>query len=299
MKRIVLIPLAVLFLYALPIRVMADADDLPATGCTELFGTLDYRSKYYSDWFPEPFRVEDTAIDNELRFDWEHDEGKGSRDNIETGEIQKSLGIFTLEIQAPYISTTGTIAGDSDDPSVTRSSAGFGNVELGARLPVLQYVSNTGFFDNTIGFNLEAGVPTNSVVSKNSEIVPGVFDDLAVGKRFSVQTLFSFSHVFGSVPTGRESFEYGLAFAYAIEDEDFAIPHVERLIPSIELIGNTLLDGSNVGHNALTGTAGLRAEFKSIGKVQPSLGIGYIFPIDRGGRDELHWGIISSLTLEF
>jgi hypothetical protein len=265
----------------------------------ELFGTLNYRSKYYSDSFPEPFRVEDTAIDNELRFDWEHDEGNGSRANTEVAEIQKSFSIVTFEIQAPYSSSTGLIAADSDDGVAKGSSRGFSDVELAARLPVIQSVSKSGLIDNSLGFNLEADIPTNSPVGKNAGITPGIFDDLAIGDGFTIQSLFTFSHSFGTLQTGRASFGYELAFAYAIEDEDFKIPHVERLIPSLELLGITALDGITSGHNALTGTAGVRAEFKPVWKLQPSFGVGYIFPIDGGGRSELHWGIITSLTFEF
>ena len=266
-----------------------------------MFGTLNPRSKYYSDWFPEPFRVEDTTIDNELRFDWEHDEGHGSTGDFLTAEVQKSVGILTFEIQAPYIMTTGGGVNDDDPGDASRShrTQGFGTIELGARVPLFQYVSKSGFLDNSIGFNLEVGVPTNTAVGKNAEITPGVFDDLAIGDHFSVQSLFSISHTYGTVSAGRDSFQYGLAFAYAIEDEDFSIPHVERLIPSVELVGNTVLDGKLGGSNALTGTAGGRAEFKPIGKLQPTFGVGYIFPIDRGGREQLRWGIISSLVLEF
>ena len=77
------------------------------------------------------------------------------------------------------------------------------------------------------------------------------------------------------------------------------MPYVERSVPIIELVGETSLDGDRPGHNALTGTAGLRFELKPIDHIQPEFGVGYIFPMDQGGREELRWGIITSLTLEF
>src|ERR1700722_5949676 len=46
-----------------------------------LFGLLDKRSKYYDDGFPEPLRVEDTAVDNEFRLDWVHSERRGASSN--------------------------------------------------------------------------------------------------------------------------------------------------------------------------------------------------------------------------
>ena len=116
---------------------------------------------------------------------------------------------------------------------------------------------------------------------------------------FTLQSLFTVSHIYGSFPTGRASFNYGLAFAYAVDDEDFKAPHVERFIPSVEVVGNTILDGKLSGHNSLTGTVGLRAELKPIWKLQPSFGVGYVFPIDSGGRNDLHWGIVTSLTFDF
>jgi hypothetical protein len=304
---------AVLFaflLLAAPSVILADADDasFSFTPGKEPLATLNYRSKYYSDWFSEPFRVEDTTIDNELRLDWQYAAGHGSTSNLLTAEIQKSVGIFTFEVQEPYVWNTGAGGGsdDGDDNTGSGSTRGFGNLELAVRLPLLQSVSKSGFLDNSIGANFEFGIPTNSAVSKNAEITPGLFDDLAIGDHFSVQSLFSFTHTFGTLsnsvgtqPIGRASFSYGLAFGYAIEDEQFSIPHVERLIPTIELVGSTALDGPAAGHNALTGTAGLRAEFKSIFHVQPSFGVGYLFPIDSGGREQLRWGILTSLTFEF
>jgi hypothetical protein len=288
--------------------VRADSDDAPATRCGScLFSTLDSRSKYYGDSFPEPFRVEDTTLNNELRFDWEHDENRGAIGNVMSAEVQKSVGIVTLEIQAPYLINTSSgnstdRGGDADDAVVGSSgrhrAQGFGDIELAARLPLLQYVSSSSLVDNSVGFNLDCGIPTNTVVGKNAELSPGVFDDLAIGNHFTLQTLFSFTHTFGSYSAGRGSFAYGLAFGYAIEDEEFAIPRVERLIPMLELVGNTTLDGRLAGHDALTGTAGLRAEFKPIGSIQPTFGVGYIFPIDSGGREQTRWGLFTSLTFE-
>jgi hypothetical protein len=153
--------------------------------------------------------------------------------------------------------------------------------------------------DNSVGLNAEIGVPVDTRFSKNTEIDPGIFDDLALGDHFSLQTLFTLSSSVGPTRGSRESFEYSLAFAYAIEDEEFRVPHVERIIPIVELLGETALDGSSSGSNALTGTAGVRFELKSIFHLQPSFGVGYIFPIDKGGRDDIRWGVVTSLDFEF
>ena len=286
----------------------ADADDNPKSDAATptdagvshfgAFGLLDKRSRYYSDWYPEPLRVEDTTVNNELRFDYEHDEARGVTDNQGSIELQKSAGLMTFEIRVPYVSDA--THGFDGDVGNRVETTGVGVVELGDRLPLFQYVSSSGFFDNTIGVNLEIGIPTDSHVSKNTEIAPGIFDDLRIGEHFSVQSLFSFSSLLGSKPDeGRESFEYGMAFGYAIEDEDLPLPDIERTIPLFELVGETGFDGSAAGHNSLTATAGFRLEMKEIDKVQPQLGLGYIFPIDKSGRDDLKWGIIVSLSLEF
>ena len=42
-----------------------------------LFGMLDHGSRYGQYWFPEPFRMDETDVDNELRFDWVHRERSG------------------------------------------------------------------------------------------------------------------------------------------------------------------------------------------------------------------------------
>lgn len=275
-----------------PASAPAEAESQPAQ--FGLFGLLDRRSKYYGDFFPEPLRVEDTTLDNEFRFDWQHNEGKEGSSNQFIAEVQKSAGIVTFEIQAPYLANRAS----SDDATGRQDVGDFGNIELGARVPVYQVVS--GAFDNSAGVNFEVGVPINSRLSKNTEITPGIFDDLRIGDHFSMQSLFSFSSLLGSEPEeGRESFEYGLAFGYAIEDEQFALPHVEQIVPLFELVGETGLSGHESGHDALTATVGARVELKPIWGLQPKIGVGYIFPIDQGGRQELRWGIISGVVFEF
>ena len=286
-----------------PAWTHADDDDnrpaAPSTSTAQpgqfgLFGPLDHGSKYYSGYFPEPLRVEDTTLDNEMRLDWQHNEGKNALSNQFIAEVQKSAGIITFEVQATYVANRA-----SPDADGSRQDVGdFGDIELGARAPVYQVVS--GSFDNSIGVNFGVGIPTNSRVGKNTEITPGIFDDLGIGDHFSIQSLFSISSLLGTNPDeGRESFEYALAFGYAIDDEQFALPHVEQIVPIFELVGETGLSGHNAGHDSLTATIGGRIEPKPFWGLQPELGIGYIFPIDQGGRQELRWGIFTSIVFEF
>jgi hypothetical protein len=303
MRQFIFVLLIAALVLASSAQLRADADETPvpttAPGTMgHRVGLLDFDSKYFRDAFPEPFRVEDTTLNNELRFDWEHDQAKGVRSDAFTAEMQKSVGIVTLEVQGQYITSSGRLdLGDGDDAG---SGNGFENVQVGGRVPILQFISNSGSIDNSIGINLEGGIPTNSQVSKNASASIGIFDDLALGDHFTLQTLFSYSRLFGSLPAnGRDLFDYGLAFGYAIEDEQLPIPDVERLIPIAELVGETSLTGAATGQNVLTGTAGLRIEFKPIDKLQPQFGVGYVFPIDSGGRRQIQWGLITSLTLEF
>src|SRR5947209_5322151 len=46
------------------------------------FNLLDRRSRYGAYWFPEPLRLDETDVDNELRFDWQHDQGRGAVGNV-------------------------------------------------------------------------------------------------------------------------------------------------------------------------------------------------------------------------
>lgn len=287
-----------------PAVLRADDDDKPAAPSNSglaadsrfgVFDWLDHRSAYYGDAFPEPFRVEDTTVDNELRLDWQHVQSRNGVDNQFLAEIQKAVGIVTFEIQATYAINHAEI--EADDPA---RQDGFGSIELGGRVPIEQFYSQSAGIDNTIGLNLELGVATNSRISKNTEMASGVFDDLRLGEHITIQSLVGISSLLGSQPEeGRESLEYGIAFGYSIEDEDFAIPHVERFTPIFELVGETALGGQHPGRDDLSATAGARCEFKHIGSVQPSLGAAYLFPLDQGGRDEMRWGLIASLDFEF
>ena len=66
-----------------------------------------------------------------------------------------------------------------------------------------------------------------------------------------------------------------------------------------ELSGETQVNQADAGHNSLTADVGLRVNCKSIGRIQPRPGIVFVFPVDSGAREEAHWGILTSLVLEF
>ena len=114
-------------------------------------GLLDHRSRYGQYWFPEPFRVDETDVDNELRLDWVHQERKGQISDDAKAELEKSFGLLTLELELPYARQT-ILSSDPLTGVHSRARAeGIGNLAIGARHPVYQIVSDSGFFDNTIG----------------------------------------------------------------------------------------------------------------------------------------------------
>ena len=262
-----------------------------------LFNWLDHRSVYNQDAFPEPFLADDSALEvNEARLDWLHTQANRSRSDVITTEIEKGFGLLTLEVEVPFEYDTPY------NPTTKRNQIvdGFDNVNLGARYPIYQFVSDHKFFDTTFGAAIEVGIPTRSSLSHDTEVVPKIFNDLKLGEHFTLQSIVGYSKLFGSdADGGLATFEYGFVFGYTILHEQLPLPHVLQFIPVFELIGATELNQDAPGHNSLVGNAGFRVNLKTIGPVQPRLGLGYVFPIDNGGREEMHWGIITSLVFEY
>jgi hypothetical protein len=253
-----------------------------------LFNGLDHRSSYGVGIYPEPFLVDDTDLEvNEFRVDWLHTEVHGSpASDTVTGEVEKGFGNLTLEVEVPW-----EHSGDG---------GGMGNVSLGARHPLYEYVSDNNQIDTTFGVAIEVGIPTNSPVSKNTEVVPKIFGDLAVCENFTVQTILGYSTLFGGGDDGGiQTFEYGFVFGYALQHRVLPLPDVQQLIPVVEFQGYTQTNKDDAGHNVLMGDAGFRLNLKAIGRFQPRLGIVYVFPVDSGAREELRWGIDTSLVFEF
>jgi hypothetical protein len=255
------------------------------------FGWLDKRSQYGQGSFPEPFIVDDSDLEiNEARLDWLHTKIGAQHSDIVTGEIEKGFGPVTLEIEVPY---------ERDLAGGVRTE-GFNNIDLGIRTPVFQYVSADDFIDSTFGIAFEAGVPTHSTLSKNAELVPKIFNDLRLGDHFTMQSIFGYSMLLGPGDDGGlQTFEYGFVFGYSIPHKELPLPDILQLIPMFELSGETGLDKGSRGDTTLEGNVGLRANLKPIGNIQPRVGVGYVFPIDKGARQDLHWGVITSLVFEY
>lgn len=264
------------------------------------FNLLDRRSRYGEYWFPEPLRLDETDVDNELRLDWQHDQARGAVGNVVTAELEKSFGLMTVELEIPYLVQTQAIFDPLTLSNRHEQQQGVGNVSVGVRAPFYQFVSRDGFFDSTLGFGFELGIPTNSPLSKNTELVPKLFDDIRLGEHVSVQTIVGLSYLLGPKPDGgTRTLEYGVILGYNLEHEDLPLPHVERTIPLFELVGETSLNKPTYGSNTLTATVGARFNLESIGVLQPRLGFGYAFPLDKGGRQDLRQGFVLSLVFEY
>jgi hypothetical protein len=279
----------------------ADPDDQAAATSTNSAGVadtrygpfdwLDHRSAYTREVFPEPFLVNDMALeDNELEFTWLHTKGPGQQSDTGTIEFQKGLGLLTVEAQVPY----------ERDVSPDQTAHGIGNIELGARYPLYQFVSADRFVDATVGVAMEGGRPADSTVSRNAELDPEIFNDLSLGGRFTVQTVLGWSTLLGGGEDGGlRTFEYGVSCAYALPHRELPLSGVEEFLPMFELAAERGLNKDEAGQNSLLGDIGFRVKFKPVGEVQANWGMAWVFPIDNGARAELHWGAITSLIFEF
>ena len=257
-----------------------------------LFDGLYHRSSYDQDFFPEPFLVDDSTLeDNEARLDWLHTEANAQHSDTVTAEVEKGFGQLTLEIEVPY--ERDAAAGDS-------AERGVGNIDLGARYPLYEFVAANGSFDTTFGAAVEVGVPVNSAVSQNTELVPKVFNDLRIGSQFTLQSVFGFSTLLGGGEEGGlQTFESGFVFGYTIQHKELPLPGVEQFIPMFELIGETPMNQGAAGRTSLVGNAGFRVNLKAIGPVQPRLGLGFVFPVNNEARADIDWGIVTSLVFEY
>jgi hypothetical protein len=256
-----------------------------------LFGLLDHRSQYGQGVFPEPFLVDDSDLEvNEARLDWLHTTRNDQHSDLVTAEVEKGFGLLTLEVEVPF-------ERDVDNGTITQGAA---NIDLGARYPVYQYVSPNGFVDSTFGVGFEAGVPTNSSVSQNAEFVPKIFNDLRLGEHFTLQSILGYSTLAGpGEDGGLQSFEYGFVFGWAIQHDELPIPGLMQLIPVIEISGETDLNHADHGHSNILADFGFRANLKAIGRIQPRLGVAFVLPVDHTAREDVHWGVVTSLVFEY
>ena len=67
----------------------------------------------------------------------------------------------------------------------------------------------------------------------------------------------------------------------------------------IELVGEKGLNLDEAGRNSLLASLGFRADLKPLGDLNASFGLAYVMPVDNDARREVHWGIATSLIIEF
>ena len=258
-----------------------------------LFGQFDRRSAYGQDEFPEPFLVDDSDLErNEARFDWLHTAGPGSGNTTDVlhSEIEKGFGLLTVEVELPYVQNIS-------NGQITK---GLDNMDLGARYPLYEYVSHDGLINTTFGAAIEVGIPFYNQISVNAEVVPKVFNDLMIGKHFTVQTILGWSSLLGrGTDGGLQNGEYGFVFGYTLQHRELPIPYVEQFIPMMELNGAKTLTKQDAGSDALTADVGFRVNTKPIFGVQPRLGAAFVFPLDSGGRQQETSGFIISAVFEY
>jgi hypothetical protein len=261
-----------------------------------LFNALDHRSRYGQFWFVEPLRGPEMDVDREFRVDWFHGEDQNLQQDEVEAEIEYNFGLLTLELELPY-EREAELSADGREVA-----EGIGNIELSARHPIFQAVSEDGKLDYTIVAALELALPTQSEISHDTEIVPQIFQLLRVGEHLSIEASAGESFLIGPDEGGASAFEYDLVFGYNLEHEELPIPGVERTIPIFELNGERVTngaDGDDDSDNELFGTIGARFNLTPVAGLQPRVGFGYVFPIDQGARESLDWGVITSLVFEF
>jgi hypothetical protein len=254
-----------------------------------LFDWLDHRSGYGQGVFPEPFLVDDSDLEvNEARLDWLHTGGSHEQTDLITAEVEKGFGPLTLEIEVPF----------ERDWSEGKATEGMSNIDLGARVPFFQYVSTSGAVDTTFGVGVEVGIPTHSSVSRNAEFVPKVFNDLKLGDHFTLQAILGYSTLYGvGDDGGLQTFEYGFTAGWTFQHKDLPLPAVQQFIPVFELSGEKEINHDHT--NAIIGNAGFRLNMKTIGRIQPRLGAGYVFPMNAAAHEDVHGGVIVSLVFEY
>lgn len=256
-----------------------------------LFNGLDHASSYGLGVFPEPFLVDDSDLEvNEARLDWVHLRAGDAHSDEITAELEKGFGSLTVEMELHF----------ERDVDAGEVSQGIGNIDLGARYPFYQFVTAGQTLDTTFGLGVEVGIPVNSVVSKNTELVPKIFNDTRIGEHFTIQSIIGYSILFGGGDEGGvQTLEYGFDFGYTVTHKQLPLPGVQQLIPLFELAGETQMNKGDSGHTSLTGLAGFRVNLNAIGRVQPRLGLGFVFPLNSNARDDVHCGIATSLVFEY
>ncbi len=169
-------------------------------------------------------------------------------------------------------------------------------MDLAVYHPVFQAVSKDENLDYSAAIRLDVGIPTRTAVSSpDAQLTPYLGQLLRVGEHVSAETWTGAE--FTIAPHQTDEFVYGASFGYQLTRHEVPLPFTESVTPLFELDGRAAF--SHPGQDALFGVVGLNWQFAGKGNWQPRLGLGYQFPMDQGARDQLHWGVITQMFLQF
>ncbi len=262
-----------------------------------VFSSVSPKAQYGKGWFPEPLLAPEMDREQEVRLDWLHTEKRGVVGDNAKAEVEWSFGLLTVEAEFKYERATDAAFDPVAGRTARSREEGIGSVELSARYPLFQHASSDGQFEYNLVGAFELALPTRTDVSKDTEIVPQLFQLMRFGKNVSFQTSVGYSALIGAGEGGVGTLEYSAVVGYSLDH--LPIPAVQRIIPIAELVGELPFNGEGRGINNLTGVVGARIMFGSMGVFQPRLGIGYVFPVSSAAHDDFRWGIITSLAFEF
>ena len=222
-----------------PVTSAADQSDVNRYGP---FGIYDHRSLYGKGVFPEPFIVDDSDGEvNEFRLDWTHQRGKGQNSTSSPRELEHGNGLWTLELEIPYeYDTSNTYDSARRDRPITAGCRGSKISPSGA---ASRFSSMFRRMNRLIHVRRGAGSggPTNSPLSKNTEVVPKVFNDTRVGEHFTLQTVLGYSLLrLRSHRRRRAALRVRNGLRLDLPHGELPLPGVQDFIPMFELEGSTL-----------------------------------------------------------
>jgi hypothetical protein len=151
-------------------------------------------------------------------------------------------------------------------------------------------------FDYSAVARLDVGIPTRTPQSTTDvQLTPYLGQLLRIGDNLSLEAWVG--PQFTIAPDQTNILIYGASFGYEIFHKELPVPLTRILTPIFELDGQTPF--SSEGQEALLGACGLDIGMPPVGDATPHFEIGYQFPIDKGARNDLRWGILAQLFLEF
>jgi hypothetical protein len=263
------------------------------------FGLLDNRSSYGKDFFPDAFLGPEFDAEQQLELDYLHGEKPGvQNDEVDAGVQWNVIG--QLSVAAEF----GWDSHHQDGPADTAASdgaeqdggTGWESLDLAVYHPIFQYVTPDNLLDYTAVARLDVGIPTRTPASGNDvQLTPYLGHLLRLGDHISVEAWTGSQ--FTIAPHQTTQLIYGASFGYQISHNQFPVPSTQTIIPVFELDGQLPFSGN--GEDALFGVAGINVNLNPIDEAQPTLQLGYQFPLDQGARDQLRWGILANVLFEF